>query len=321
MNNRIATLFLIFSLAPVVVTADPAETTETAEHASELGQSGEVLARQGEVELTQAEIDAAFSKIPVDKRLIFIRDGEKVEMLVRNLLRNKLLALEARKAGYDQETLVALRMSLAANAELAGEWIKHVVDEAPPADYETIAQERYLVDKDAWKSEDRLDVSHILISSERRSVDDAGNLAMAVWEELRADPSRFDALVEEYSEDPSKEVNGGRFPGVKKGDMVEPFEEAAFAIENQGDISLPVETTYGFHIIRLNRKMPGVVPPFEDIKAQAMEQVRNTYLDEYRTRYLRKLMKDPVVLPDGAVETMAKRYFGEDLELAPIFSE
>jgi parvulin-like peptidyl-prolyl isomerase len=92
-------------------------------------------------------------------------------------------------------------------------------------------------------------------------------------------------------------------------------------MNDPGEISSPVETAYGFHIIRLNRKIPGTVPPFEDIKAQAMQQARETYLKDYSTRYLKKTLSDPIELPDGAVEEMAKRYFGENLELAPDYSE
>jgi len=285
----------------------------------ELGQSTAPLARQGEVVLTQAEIDAAFSEIPPEHRLMFIRDGAKVERLVRNLLRIKLLANEARKAAYDEEVLVKLRLGLAQEAELAKDWIEKIVDDAPPVDYETIAYEKYLVDPDAWKAEGRVDVSHILISSESRSDEAAEQLAVELWDELQLDPSRFDSMVQEYSDDPSKTANGGRFPNVKKDDMVKPFEEAAFAMENAGDISPPVETPYGFHIIRLNADMAGDVPPFDEIKAVAMEQVRENYLEDYRARYMKKLLADPLVLPDGATEEMAKRYFGENLELAPEF--
>ncbi len=100
--------------------------------------------------LTQAEIDAAFSKIPEEFRLTFIRDGEKVEALVRNLLMSKTLAEEARKAGYDKETLVELRLGLAAESELATEWLADVVANAPPVDYELIARENYLLNPEAW---------------------------------------------------------------------------------------------------------------------------------------------------------------------------
>jgi peptidyl-prolyl cis-trans isomerase C len=315
MNNRFIIFLLLLLCSSSMVFAQDQETTR------EPGQSQAPLAKQGDAVLTQAEIDGAFSKIPPKYRLPFIRDGEKVDQLIRNLLRNKILAAEAKKAAYDQEVLVKLRLALGSENELATEWLKKVVEDAPPVDYEVIAYEKYLVDPDVWKTGEQVDVSHILISSESHSSEAAGQMAAELWEELQLEPSRFDAMVEEYSEDPSKKVNGGRFPQVKKGDMVKSFEEVAFALNDPGEISSPVETAYGFHIIRLNRKIPGTVPPFEDIKAQAMQQARETYLKDYSTRYLKKTLSDPIELPDGAVEEMAKRYFGENLELAPDYSE
>lgn len=286
-----------------------------------LGVSQDVLARQGDVVLTQAEIDAAFSKIPPDLRLLFIRDGKKVEALVRNLLSNKILADEARKAGYDKDTLEVLRLELAAESSLAKDWVDKVVSDAPEVDFEAIAREEYLLDPDVWTTPDAIDVSHILISSEGRSTAAAGAMALELWEQLEADPSLFDDMVIENSEDPSKSVNQGRFPRVNRNEMVKPFEEAAFAMKTPGQISAPVETAYGFHIIRLNQYFPGTVAPFEDIKEQAIEQARQTYLDEYAKRYLKNMLDKPIVLEDGAADAMARRYFGENLELAPNMEE
>lgn len=286
-----------------------------------LGESQAILARQGDVVLTQAEIDAAFSKIPPEYRLPFIRDGAKVEELVRNLMRTKVLAEEARKAGYDKEPLQALRMQLAIESELAADWLSKVISEAPEVDYEAIASEDYLLNPDAWKTPETIDVSHILISSENRSSKAAGEMAQNLWEQLEEDPTLFDSMVMEYSEDPSKTSNNGRFPQVKREDMVKPFEEVAFALESPGQISEPVETEYGFHIIRLNQRIPGSVPPFEEIKDQAVEKARREYLDDYRKNYLMKVFNNPIVISDGAAEEMAKRYFGENLELAPVIED
>ena len=52
-----------------------------------------------------------------------------------------------------------------------------------------------------------------------------------------------------------------------------------------------------------------------------MQQAREKYLKDYSARYLRQTLSDDIVLPEGAVEEMAKRYFGDNLELAPDFSE
>jgi len=311
MNKLHLSFFVLFFLSPFPGLADDQQSV------AELGLSQAPLARQGDVVLTQAEIDAAFSKIPPEFRLPFIRNGEKVEDLVRNLLMNKALAEEAKKAGYDKQTLVAIRLGLAVESELATEWLEDVVANAPLADFELIAQEHYLLNPEAWKSPEQIDVSHILISSESRSPEAALEIANGLHEQLVVDPSLYDSIVAEYSEDPSKTANSGRFPRVKRDDLVKPFEEAAFALRDPGAISVPVETIYGYHIIRLNAYYPAEVLPFEAIKEQAIEQARKEYLSEYRKNYLRTLLSNPIVLPDGAAEEMAKRYFGENLELAP----
>ncbi|MDT8320632.1 MAG: peptidylprolyl isomerase [Xanthomonadales bacterium] len=322
--SRKITFFMILLglCAPFGLAAQPESEAEPESGPSrELGVSEAPLAIQGEAVLTQAEIDAAFSKIPAIHRNVFIRDGERVNAVIANLLRNKLIAADARRAGFDQERLVQLSMSLAYERELARAWTERIVEDAPPADYEALAEEAWLADPEAWKTEDRVDVSHILISSEKRPAAEALALAEDLREQLEEDPELWDELVEAHSEDPSKSDNGGRFPAVKKGDMVKAFERTAFALEQPGQISQPVETNYGYHLIRLNRKLPGVVPPFEAVKAEAMAQAEANYLKDYRSRYLRRLLSEPIELPEGAVEEMAKRYFGENLELAPAFGE
>ena len=67
----------------------------------------EVFAYQGGVVLTQQELDAAFSAIPEAQRLAFIRDGGKVDQLVKTLLRRKSVAADAERADYEEQAPVA----------------------------------------------------------------------------------------------------------------------------------------------------------------------------------------------------------------------
>jgi len=82
-----------------------------------------------------------------------------------------------------------------------------------------------------------------------------------------------------------------------------------------------VQTEYGFHIIRLNGRSGGQLPDYEAVRDEAVARARERYLNNYREMYLRKVLSDPVVIPEGAVEIMAKRHFGEDLELAPDYRQ
>ena len=279
--------------------------------------AAEVFAYQGDVVLTQRELDAAFSSIPEAQRLAFIRDGARVDQLVKNLLRRKAVARDAERAEFDEDPLVADRVRLAAQKELAEAWLEHVVGNAPEADFEALAREDYLSNPDRYRPGDTLDISHILIGIEKRSDEEAKRLATSLHGWLERDPGRFAELVEEYSDDSETADTGGRYPAVSLGQTVPTFERAAFALKEPGAISEPVKTPYGYHIIRLNSRTVSELPPFEDIRVQAVEQARVEYLESYRARYLRSLVQEPIAIPEGAVEIMARRHFGENLENAP----
>jgi len=282
---------------------------------------GDVFAIQGGTVLTQDEIDAAFSKIPAEFRLAYIRDGTRVNQLVQQLLRRKIVAGDAIAAHYNEEPVIKNRMLMAAEKELAAAWTEKIIEDAPEADYEALAHEHYLANPDSFMTAEIVDVSHILVNNEDRSSEEALELALSLREQLLEDPARFEDMVTEYSDDPSKGANGGRFPRTERGQMVRAFEEMAFSMEEIGAISEPVETAYGYHIIRLNERFAPRLKPFEDIKAKAMEQARQAYLAEYRSRYLRKLLSEPIEIPEQAVAAMARRYYGENLERAPVYEE
>jgi peptidyl-prolyl cis-trans isomerase C len=317
MNFNLRILSSLFFAAMVAL---PLHAQESADK-TDLTQSGGILAIQGDVVLTQDEIDAAFSRIPPEHRLLFIRDGERVNKLVQNLLAIKVVAADAYGAGYENDRLAKSRMVLAAEKELSEAWLEKVMEDAPEADYAALAYESYVANPEFFQTETMVDVSHILIATEERSNEEALELASSLREQVLEDPSRFDEFVEEYSDDPGKTVNQGRYPIVKRGQMVQPFEDMAFSMENPGDISEPVETDYGYHLIRLNHSFPSRTQAFEDVKADAMARTREQYLAKYRSRYLQNLLSEPIEIPDGAVEAMARRHFGDDLEMAPVIPQ
>ena len=281
----------------------------------------EIIAYSGEVYLTQKELDAAFTKIPEKDRLAFIRDGAKVDQVIQSLLKRKALANDATKAGYDQSPLMPELISLTAQKELAEHWLREVVRNAPEADFETMAHEDYISNPDSYRTEEVLDVSHILLGNKERSNRDAELLAQLLITRLEEDPSIYKELVMEYSDDPAKAANGGRYPEMHRGQMVAAFEKAAFALKEPGQISAPVQTDYGFHIIRLNARHGNVLPDYDAVKDQAVVEAKRNYYQNYQKMYLRNLISEPIVIPEGAVDIMAKRHFGENLELAPDFVE
>lgn len=81
----------------------------------------------------------------------------------------------------------------------------------------------------------------------------------------------FEELAKNESEDKTSAEDGGKLPAFGTGKMVMEFDNAAFALKNIGDYSKPVQTKYGWHIIKLIDKE--TLPPFDEIKENLTKQV------------------------------------------------
>jgi parvulin-like peptidyl-prolyl isomerase len=276
-----------------------------------------VLIRKGSAVITQDQFDARILRIPERDRLAFVRDGNKVDRLLNNLILIQQLAFDAREKKFDQGKPIQLQMQLAADKALADAWLERYVDSAPDADYLELAHEYYQLNSEKFVTEESLDLSHLLIKIDRRSEGEAIALISDIQAVLMRDPNQFDSLIREYSEDPSASSNLGHFLNVKRGTMVKEFEDAAFLLKEQGEISNIVNTEFGYHIIRLDHRHSSQPIRFEEIKTNLIAEQKGLHRERVRIDYLRKLTGVPVEIPEGAIESMLKRYFGENLENAP----
>jgi len=272
----------------------------------------EVLAKRGNGVVSQERFAARAAKIPAENRLATLRDRKRLETLINTLLLRAQIVADARVADYDKDPLVAERMNLAAEAELAEAWVEHYIDGQPEGDFEQLAREYYELNKHKMMSSSTIDVSHILVSSEDRSDDEAKELATSIYNEAKDHPEDFDELIASKSEDPSANSNKGKFFKVKRGDMVKTFEESAFALKN-GEISEPVKTNYGFHVIRLDKYNEPEQKTFEEAKETLVSRERKRHRDRIRNDYLSGLTQLNVEMTKEALEEMVRRQYGDDV--------
>ena len=101
--------------------------------------------------------------------------------------------------------------------------------------------------------------SHILVKTR----EEAEKLAA----QARQSPDQFAALARQYSQDPGSAPKGGDLGYFARGQMVGPFEDAAFALR-PGQISDPVQTDFGWHVIRLTDVRPAQMRPFAEVRAE-----------------------------------------------------
>lgn len=139
-----------------------------------------------------------------------------------------------------------------------------------PEEIETYFQEH----RDDFKAEEQVKASHILIKlDENATAEDEAKAKEKIdniLAQIRAGAD-FAAMAKEHSED-SSGPKGGDLGFFGRGRMVKKFEEAAFAL-SEGEISEPVRTNFGYHIIRLEEKKPAKYKKSEEVRDQVLEKM------------------------------------------------
>ncbi|ADV27876.1 PpiC-type peptidyl-prolyl cis-trans isomerase [Pseudoxanthomonas suwonensis 11-1] len=145
----------------------------------------------------------------------------------------------------------------------------------PAAADEATLRERYEAEKQRFGDPERRLASHILVR-----VPEGGDAAAAEAKakqlagQAAAPGADFAALAREHSEDPGSRDTGGDLGWVEQGMMVEPFEQALFAMQ-AGETSGPVKTEFGWHVLQLREVQPGALKPFEEVREElAREQAQ-----------------------------------------------
>ncbi|MDE0839867.1 MAG: peptidylprolyl isomerase [Kiritimatiellae bacterium] len=132
---------------------------------------------------------------------------------------------------------------------------------------------------DRLKTPERVGASHILISTNDqdtpKALTEKRSKTEAILQDLK-NGAAFDALAKEHSSCPSR-LRGGDLGTFPRGQMVKPFEDAAF---NQpvGEIGPIVQTRFGYHIIRVNDKFPGGPVPDNQVRQQMAKQTHQEHL-------------------------------------------
>jgi peptidyl-prolyl cis-trans isomerase SurA len=115
--------------------------------------------------------------------------------------------------------------------------------------------------------------------------------ANEIYAKLVSENADFDEMAKQYSDDKNNASKGGLLPWFGTSRMVESFENAAFALVNKGDITAPIETPYGWHIIKLVDKKG--LGSFEDEKSELKKKIeKDSRAQVKRTSLVNKLKKE-----------------------------
>ena len=195
-----------------------------------------------------------------------------------------------------------------AYVQLAKSDLMDAVDVTPEA-LQTFYADRI----DLYTQDEQRRIAHILIAvSEDQDRDAAMAQIIEIQSELAAGKP-FSELAKTFSEDPGSAAAGGDLGIAERGIFVAPFETAAFELAAAGEISPPIETEFGFHLIQLSELVPAAVTAF-DVVAESVEQA---YREEaVKEDYIASMSElDEMAFEDSDLEGISDQLGLEIVEL------
>jgi len=231
------------------------------------------------------EADLGFAAEDLSQELQQMPPEQRKPFLVRVLIDMKVMAKAGEAAGMAETPLFQQRLQYLQDRSLRRAYFadtiaKGVTEEAVRAEYDKLIAD--------FQPAEEIRASHILVPTEDE--------AKAVKAELDGGAD-FAELAKVKSIDPGA-ANGGDLGFFGKGMMVAPFEAAAYGLTDIGQVSEPVQSQFGWHVIRLEEKRESAPPAFEQVAPQLQQQLLMTTFDATVARLMEGVAID---IPDAAL--------------------
>lgn len=199
---------------------------------------------ESDIRLADAEIGAQLGKYPPKVRR---------KVLLEFLIENQLFASATDQAKIVETPAFKERMQYWRRRILRKAYFENIIQKSiTEADAKAFYNEKVANVKGGTE----VKASHILVASEDK--------AKELYEKI-AHGADFSEMAKKHSTDPGSKNNGGSLGYFGKGRMLPVFETAAFQL-NVGEVSLPVKSRYGWHIIKVEDKRDRKPPPFAALK-------------------------------------------------------
>lgn len=251
---------------------------------------GPYLAKVGSARITQTDLERELKNLPDFAQKIFEDKGGK-EKFLDELIKKELLYQEALKKGLDKNAEYLRKVEDFKKITLIGQLLeKEIESKAKVSDQDV--KDYYEKHKEDFASVSQIRASHILVKTEEEAKKVLGRLKKG---------EDFAKIAKKSSIDPGSAKNGGDLGFFSSGQMVPEFEAAAAKLK-VGEISEPVKTQFGYHIIKVTDKKLGKPVEFEKVKnlisqhlsAEKQKEVFDSYIEELKKTYKVEINKEAV---------------------------
>ncbi|GLQ54117.1 peptidylprolyl isomerase [Devosia nitrariae] len=209
-------------------------------------------------EITEA--DLSFAAEDLAQELQQMPPEERRAFLVRVLIDMKVMAGAAKAEGMDQEPLFQQRLAYLEDQALRRDYFADVIAAQVTPEAVQALYDEYVAE---FQSQEEIHARHILVETEEEARQLKGEI------DGGAD---FAALAEEHSIDPGSASKGGDLGFFTSDRMVKPFADAASALTEAGQVSEPVQSDFGWHLIKLEEKRQSSPPSMQQLGQQLQQQ-------------------------------------------------
>ena len=243
-------------------------------------EENKVLASVNGMPITEADVTEAILGMGQRGQSLLNPQGKK--MVLEQLIQRKLLLASAKKDLLEFDPAFKAQLAAVKDELLTKFVISRTVEGVKVSDDEVKAF--YDENPARFVADETVTASHILVDSEEK----AKELRAAIV----AGEVTFADAAKEHSSCPSKE-QGGSLGAFSRGQMVKEFEDAAFALP-VGELSEPVKTQFGWHLITVTEKSDAATLPYEQIKEQLREQL---LAEKQQKAYVSKINQLKILFP------------------------
>jgi peptidyl-prolyl cis-trans isomerase C len=274
-----------------------------------LGFESEELVRVGEVVVTDLDFDALMSEIPDEDRTQYVANRERIANALESQVLQRGIARDALTDGLlEDDSLLSARIYERIVALIAEIQADRYVNEHTLDDYSERGRELFLTNPERFREPRRFSFSHILVQTSERGETEAMRLILQLRDRAEAGES-FKDLVAEYSDDPAKEDNAGFYEAMRPDQLDRNFGRRLGQLTETGELSEPVRSNFGWHIIRLEEIHEAGVPEWEAVADQARQLARQRHRERLRSRYFSDVLTAAEVqVAPGVIERLQRRY-------------
>lgn len=227
--------------------------------AAQANQNGQTLANVGGKPITAQDVDRYLSAMGPQGQAYNNPQGRAA--ILEQLIAQRLFLLDAQRNLYERDAAFKEQLAAVKEQLLMEYAIAKCVDAVKVTEEEIKAY--YEAHKDQLQAGETVNASHILVDSADKAND--------ILASIQAGDITFEEAAKAHSSCPSS-AQGGNLGDFERGQMVPEFDAAVFDMA-EGEVRGPVQTQFGYHIIRLNKKKEAQPLNFKDIKGNLQAQV------------------------------------------------